>query len=79
MAYPSYSGHLKNPFNDVSNEDDEFGDFTSAAAATFPSIGTCLLCYLYAFTLNLFVFCIVTQEITLWKPATCLPWIMLSK
>ncbi|XP_032793418.2 LOW QUALITY PROTEIN: uncharacterized protein LOC116930146 [Daphnia magna] len=39
MAFPSYSGPLKNPFNDISNEDDEFGDFTSAV--TFPAIGSC--------------------------------------
>jgi hypothetical protein len=37
MAFPSYSGPLKNPFNDISNEDDEFGDFTSAV--TYPTIG----------------------------------------
>lgn len=40
MAFPSYSGPLKNPFNDISNEDDEFGDFTSAV--TFPAIGITL-------------------------------------
>ncbi|XP_057365361.1 uncharacterized protein LOC130686089 [Daphnia carinata] len=39
MAFPSYSGPLKNPFNDISNEDDEFGDFTSAV--TYPAIGSC--------------------------------------
>jgi hypothetical protein len=37
MAYSSYSGPLKNPFNDINNEDDEFGDFTSAV--TYPTIG----------------------------------------
>jgi hypothetical protein len=31
MAFPYYSGQMKNnPFNDNTNDDDEFGEFTSA-------------------------------------------------
>lgn len=37
MAYHPYSGRLKNPFDSVVNDDDEFGDFTSANV--YPSLG----------------------------------------
>lgn len=37
MAFHPYSGTLKNPFDNAVNDDDEFGDFASAAA--FPSAG----------------------------------------
>lgn len=37
MAYPSQPGSLKTAIVDPSNEDDEFGDFTSAV--TFTAVG----------------------------------------